>query len=116
MTEIEITTTLAQFGAAGMMGWMWLSERRAAAGRERQLTEAHERIVSERTGLSVLLRAIEANTRALAGIEAGQRELLGVLTAWRTRPARRRAAPPAPSASNGSDQTDQDNTLESQAA
>ena len=88
MTDPDITITLAQFGAAGLMGFMWLSERRAAAARERQLTEAHERLAGERAATSLLQRAVEANTRALGRIEAGQRDLLGLLALWRPRSAR----------------------------
>ena len=30
--EMEITSALAQLGAAGLIGWMWLTERRAVGG------------------------------------------------------------------------------------
>jgi len=96
-----------------MMGWMWLSERRAAAGGA-ATDRSHERIVSSGR-LSVLLRAIEANTRALAGSRrasrvAGRADRLAHATGAATsRPARAERE-------HGSDQTDQDNTLESQAA
>jgi hypothetical protein len=78
--ETELTTLVVQCGAAGLIGWMWLSERRAAAERERQLTDAHERIVHERTALDVVLRSVEGSTRALTAIEVGQRQLLELLT------------------------------------
>ncbi len=85
MSDTEIMLSVTQFGAAGLMGWMWLSERRSAAVRERQLSEAHERLASERTSMAVLLRAIEANTKALTHIESSQRELINVLARWTTR-------------------------------
>ncbi len=80
MLDTELTTLVMQCGAAGLIGWMWLSERRAAAERERQLTDAHERIVDERTALDVVLRSVEGSTRALTAIEVGQRQLLELLT------------------------------------
>jgi len=94
MTDPDFTVTLAQFGAAGLMGWMWLSERRSAVERERQLTEAHERLLAERTSTSTLLHAIEANTRALAAIEGAQRELLTLLARLKVRLRFSPQAPP----------------------
>ncbi|MDX2118739.1 MAG: hypothetical protein SFY96_11200 [Planctomycetota bacterium] len=79
--EQEVIAAVAQFGAAGLIGWMWLSERRAAAERERQLSELHARVMDDRTSLSVLVGALSDNTRALAALEAGQRELVRVLAA-----------------------------------
>ncbi len=70
---------MAQLGAAGLIGLMWLSERRAATERERQLAEQHERIKRDRTELSVLVSVIEANTRALASLESGQGRLIAAL-------------------------------------
>lgn len=75
----ETTAALAQFGTAGLIGWMWLTERRAAAQRERQLTEAHDRILAERACFDLLVAAIKENTRALATLESGQRALAAVL-------------------------------------
>jgi hypothetical protein len=79
MLDPQIAAACAQFGAAGLIGWMWLSERRAAAARERQLTEAHERLSQERPQLEVLVRIVSDNTRALATLEVGQRGLAAVL-------------------------------------
>lgn len=76
MVDAEITGSLVQFGTAGLMGWMWLSERRAAAARERQLDEAHARIVEKRIGLEAVLGAVRENTRVLGQLEAGQRAIL----------------------------------------
>jgi len=75
----EITSAIAQLGAAGLIGWMWLTERRAAAARERQLTEVHDRLVQERTGVELLVRVIEENAKALATLEASQRRLAGAI-------------------------------------
>jgi hypothetical protein len=82
----DIIPALAQLGAAGLIGWMWLSERRAAVEREQQLREAHAAILDERPRLEVLLRALDANTRAITALEAGQRQLVEVV--------RFKAAPP----------------------
>lgn len=75
----DILPALAQLGAAGLIGWMWLTERRAAAEREQQLREAHAAILDERPRLEVLLRALDANTRAITALEVGQRQLVEVV-------------------------------------
>lgn len=77
--EANILGAAAQLGAAGLIGWMWLTERRAAAEREQQLREAHAAILDERPRLEVLLRALDANTRAITALEVGQRQLLEVV-------------------------------------
>lgn len=74
--EMELASTLAQFGAAGLIGWMWLAERRAHAADDRMLRESHERLMQERVLVRELVKVVRANTRALAALEAGQRHLL----------------------------------------
>lgn len=82
MVEAEFAAMVAQFGAAGLVGWMWLAERRSAGARERQLTAAHERIMEQHTRLEVLVSAVEANTRALATLEVGQRRVIELLRSF----------------------------------
>jgi len=77
--ETDILGAVAQLGAAGLIGWMWLTERRAAAEREQQLREAHAAILNERPRLEVLLKALDANTRAITALEVGQRQLVEVV-------------------------------------
>lgn len=78
--DAHTLATLTQFGVAGLVAAMWLVERRASTHRERQITEMHERLLEERRHIDVLLAALNANTRALAALEAGQRELTSLLT------------------------------------
>lgn len=77
--DAEIVGTLVQFGSAGLMGWMWLTERSGAAEREKQIGEAHETLMREREKLDVLVRALEGNTRAITALEVGQRRLAEVM-------------------------------------
>lgn len=79
MSDPATASMIAQFGAAGLVAWMWLCERRAAAVREKQLADAHDRILSQQTTVDVLLRCVDANTRALTSLEAGQGRLLSTL-------------------------------------
>ncbi len=75
----EAASAFAQLGAAGLIGLMWLTERRAAAAREKHLSDAHERIMHDRTHLAALLSVVTDNTRALTALEAGQRTLVSVI-------------------------------------
>jgi hypothetical protein len=77
--EGDIATALAQFGVAGLIGWMWLTERRAGATREKQLSELHDRLMQERTHTGVLIRVVCENTRALTALEVGQRAVASAL-------------------------------------
>lgn len=79
MVEPEMMTHLVQFGVAGLMAWMWLTERRGAAGRERAIEEAHARLMEERTELGVLMEVVRENTRALVALEGAQRSLTQVV-------------------------------------
>ncbi|MEO1008698.1 MAG: hypothetical protein AAFX79_09030 [Planctomycetota bacterium] len=81
MQQIEVATIVAQFGMAGMIAWMWLTERRAATARERQIEDAHRRLSAERESAAALFALVEANTRALTLLEASQREIAGLLRA-----------------------------------
>lgn len=61
---------LASFGAAGLMGAMWLWERNTSRTREEQLTSAHERIVSDRIQLDALVEIVQQNTQAMTRLTA----------------------------------------------
>lgn len=77
--EMEILASLTQFGVAGLVGFMWVVERRAAGDRERQLEETHARLMQEQTQLSVLMQMLRDNTRVLTALEVGQRGVLSML-------------------------------------
>ncbi len=81
MSEVDLASALAQFGAVGFIGWMWLIERKAAARREKQLGELHERLLRERTNVEVLISVVSGNTRALASLDAAQRRLVSAIDA-----------------------------------
>lgn len=73
--EAEVMGALTQFGVAGLVCWMWLSERRASAERERQITEAHTKLIRQGEGQRVLIEVVRENTKAMAALEVGQRGL-----------------------------------------
>ena len=79
--ELDLMAMATQFGMSGLIAWMWLSERRSAAVRERQLAEAHERLMQQRVQLDALIQVVTDNARAAMAVEAGQRALIGLMEA-----------------------------------
>lgn len=71
---LAAATDMASFGAAGLMGGMWLWERRSTRQREEQLTQAHERVLRDEQRLAKLTEVVEHNTAAIAKFNETQRE------------------------------------------
>ena len=61
-----VMSDLASFGAAGLMGAMWLWERRHRRLREEQLNSAHQRIMRDEQRLGRIIQVVEHNTDAMA--------------------------------------------------
>jgi len=55
---------------AGLMGAMWLWERRTSRQREQQIDEAHARIMGDRILLDQLLDVVRQNTEAVTKLAA----------------------------------------------
>ncbi|MFG0258392.1 MAG: hypothetical protein ACF8GE_10865 [Phycisphaerales bacterium JB043] len=68
--ESDLLSLAAQFGAAGLIAWMWLTERRNSTSRDAQLREAHDQLREQRVQMQELLRIITENTRALTALDA----------------------------------------------
>jgi hypothetical protein len=68
--------TVASLGAAGLMGAMWLWERRTSQKREQQLDEAHARIMSDGIQLEQLMTVVRQNAEAIARLCTTQDQLL----------------------------------------
>ena len=77
----QLATMAAQFGVAGLIGWMWLTERRAAGERDKQLNDAQTLLAQGQKSIDVLLRALDDNTRAIVALEGTQRALIDSLHA-----------------------------------
>jgi len=71
---------LASLGSAGLMGAMWLWERRASQKREQQLDESHARILGDRVQLEQLIAVVKQNVEALTRLCSVQDELIRALT------------------------------------
>lgn len=72
----SLMTVVTQFGAAGLIGMLWILERRASAQRERQLSEAHQRLMSRDREIESLLLVVKDNTVAMKSLEFTQRRLI----------------------------------------
>ncbi len=70
---------LTSFGAAGVMGAMWLWERRTSRQRDQQLDEAHTRIVGDRVQLDQLIEVVRGNAEAMTRLATVQDQLIRTL-------------------------------------
>lgn len=67
---MSAVTDLTSFGAAGLMGAMWLWERNTNRTREEQLTAVHDRVMSDRIQLDALVEIVQQNTQAMTRLSA----------------------------------------------
>jgi hypothetical protein len=67
---------LTNLGAAGLMGAMWLWERRTSQKREQQIDDAHTRILGDRVQLDELIDVVRQNVEALTRLTATHEQLL----------------------------------------
>lgn len=81
----DLMTMAAQFGTAGLIAWMWLTERRQSQKRDGELSEAHEALRRQSVTVDSLVRVVEDNTRALTTLEGSQRRLGELLERWEAR-------------------------------
>ena len=70
---------LTSLGAAGIMGAMWLWERRTSRARDQQLDEAHERVMGDRVSLEQLIEVVRNNAEAMTRLTAIQDQLIRTL-------------------------------------
>ena len=74
---------LTGLGAAGIMGLMWLWERRNSQKREQQIDDAHQRILADRVQLEQLILVVRQNAEAVTRLTTTQEQLLRQLTSTR---------------------------------
>ena len=74
--DVKALDSVASLGAAGMMGAMWLWERRTSQKRESQLDDAHARILGDRVQLEQLMGVVRQNAEAISRLCATQDQLL----------------------------------------
>lgn len=66
----EAIPDVAGLGAAGLIGAMWLWERRSSLAREQMLDDAHARILADKVQLDALVELVQRNTEALTRLTA----------------------------------------------
>ena len=71
---------LTNLGVAGLMGVMWLWERRTSRQREQQIDEAHARIMGDRIQLDQLIDVVRQNTDAMARLCTTQEQFVRMAT------------------------------------
>jgi len=79
MISIESIEPFTQFGVAGLMGALWLWERVYSRKREQQLTQTHERLVTQQTELHELIRLVQSNTAAIERFDKTQSRIADLL-------------------------------------
>jgi hypothetical protein len=67
---VPAVSELTSFGAAGLMGAMWLWERNTNRTREEQLTAVHDRVMGDRIQLDALMEIVQRNTQAMTRLSA----------------------------------------------
>jgi hypothetical protein len=67
---VDVLQSITSLGAAGIIGWMWLWERRTGRDREAQLDQAHQRIIADQIHLETVLHTLAANTEAVTKLIA----------------------------------------------
>ena len=72
---------LTGIGTAGVMGAMWLWERRLSRQREQQIDEAHSRILADEVKLEQLITVVRQNAEAMTKLSATQEQLMRELGA-----------------------------------
>ncbi len=75
----DALSQLTSLGAAGIMGAMWLWERRQSQQRDQQLDESHMRILGDRVQLEQLIEVVKSNAEAMTRLGTVQDQLLRTL-------------------------------------
>ncbi|XAL97952.1 hypothetical protein OT109_10105 [Phycisphaeraceae bacterium D3-23] len=75
---VESFESLTQFGVAGLMGVLWTWERWFSRRRERELSEAHVRLMRQHDELETLIDLVRKNTEAIERF-AGAQQRVGEL-------------------------------------
>jgi hypothetical protein len=84
MTPPDAVSQLTSFGLAGLMGAMWLWERRTSQKREPQIDEAHARILGDRVQLDQLISVVRQNAEAITRLSTVQEQFLREMSSQRS--------------------------------
>ena len=67
-----IISELTSLGAAGIIGAMWLTERKLSQKRNRQISQAHKEILQKSEHIECLTNVIKENTAAVSKLNQTQ--------------------------------------------
>lgn len=73
---LPLLDNVSSLGAAALIGAMWLWERRQSSAREKQLDDAHARIMADGVKLEALLDLVQKSTETLSRVVAQSEEIL----------------------------------------
>ncbi|HEY0007730.1 MAG TPA: hypothetical protein VGB55_03315 [Tepidisphaeraceae bacterium] len=73
---MPLIDNISSLGAAGLIGVMWLWERKQSAQREKQLEDAHTRIMSDGIKLEALMDLVKSSTEAISTMVTQHEQLL----------------------------------------
>ena len=68
--------SVSGLGAASLIGAMWLWERRQSSQREKQLDDAHTRILADKVQMDALIDLVQHSTETLSKLAMQQDALL----------------------------------------
>lgn len=81
-----VIESLANLGAAGVVGLLWVWERANSRRRERQLDQTHRQLLDRHHDVQVLVRLIQRNTIAMTRIDQTHQRLCRIIERWIDRP------------------------------
>lgn len=79
----ELIEVMTQFGAAGLIGVLWVIERSLSRRRDRQLDAAHHALVEQDRQVAVLTDLVRRNTAAFERLSVQQERLARVMERMR---------------------------------
>ena len=69
----EVLTQFANLGAAGIIGFMWLAERKASNKKETQLSQSHQLVMQKQDHIACLTKVIKENSVAITKLNETQK-------------------------------------------
>ena len=73
---MPLIDNISSLGAAGLIGAMWLWERRQSSQREKQLEGAHTRILADGIKLEALMDLVKSSTEAMSSLVNQNEQML----------------------------------------
>jgi len=76
---LEMIEPLTQFGVAGLMGFLWVWERKLSRKRESQLDTAHRELIGQRDQQQQLMQIVKHNTQTIERFDQTLSEVFRLL-------------------------------------